>query len=80
MDKTSIYDVRELREELILLDLKEIISILKEKGYSPLNQLVGYLTTHDELYITSYKNARKTIKKYKIDEILSVLLKYYLGE
>lgn len=80
MDKTSIYDINILREELILLDLKEIISILKEKGYNPLNQLVGYLTTHDELYITSYKNARKIIKKYEINEIINAVLKNRLGE
>ena len=67
MDKTSIYDINILRDELILLDLKEIINILKERGYNPFNQLVGYLSTNDELYITSYKNARKMIKKYEID-------------
>lgn len=80
MDKTSIYDINILRDELILLDLKEIINILKERGYNPFNQLVGYLTTHDELYITSYKNARKMIKKYEINEIINVLLKSTLGE
>ncbi len=79
MDKTSIYNIKELRQELILMEINEIIKALNESGYDPVNQLVGYITTGDESYITSYNNARKKIKKYNSNEILRAILNGYLG-
>lgn len=80
MDKTSIYNVSDLREELILIELKEVVAALKEKGYNSTNQLVGYLLSGDESYITSYNNARKKISKYKKNEILVAFLNDYLKD
>lgn len=79
MDKTSIFDAREFKEnlinEMIVLDLKEISLSLLEKGYDPINQIVGYLMTNDESYITSFNDARNVIRKYSKTEILSALVK-----
>jgi uncharacterized protein (UPF0297 family) len=60
--------------------LKEVYEALKEKGYNPINQLVGYILSGDPTYITNYKNARSMIRKLERDEILEELLKTYLGE
>lgn len=79
MDRTSIFNVKELRQELILLNLNEIIEALEEKGYNATNQLVGYFTTGDDKYITSYKNARKKIKEFDHSEVLMAMINAYLG-
>ncbi len=79
MDKTSIFDVKELRQELILINLNEIITAIEEKGYNVTNQLVGYFLTGDDKYITSYNNARLKIKKFDRSEILMALINSYLG-
>jgi len=60
--------------------LKEVYEALKEKGYNPINQLVGYILSGDPTYITNHKNARSMIRKLERDEILEELLKSYLGE
>ena len=51
---------------------------LQEKGYDPINQMIGYILSGDSSYITSYKDARTAIKKYERDELLEEILKYYL--
>ncbi len=80
MDKTTIYDVKELKEELILHELNEVINALEEKNYNAVNQISGFLLTGDETYITSHNNARKKITKFKQSEILSAVLNSYLGK
>ena len=52
---------------------------LLEKGYDPINQIIGYLLSGDSSYITGYKNARSMIKKFERDEILEEVIKYYLN-
>lgn len=79
MDRTSIFNVKELRQELILLNLSEIIEAIEAKGYNATNQLVGYLTTGDVKYITSYQNARKKIKEFDRSEVLMAIINAYLG-
>lgn len=79
MDKTSIFDVKELRQELILITLNEVIEAIEEKGYNATNQLVGYLITGDDKYITSHNNARRKIKKYERTEVLMAIINAYLG-
>ncbi|MDK2901472.1 MAG: hypothetical protein PWR14_376 [Thermosediminibacterales bacterium] len=78
MDKTMKYNVEkeelnEAREILI-----KIYEALKEKGYNPINQIVGYLLSGDPAYITSHKNARSLVRKLERDEILEELVKSYL--
>ncbi len=58
--------------------LFEVSHALKEKGYNPINQLVGYLMSGDPTYVTSHKGARNLIRKLERDEILEELLRYYL--
>lgn len=60
--------------------LKEVYGALSEKGYNPINQLVGYILSGDPTYITNHKNARSMIRKLERDEILEELLKSYLDE
>ena len=59
--------------------LREIYIALSEKGYDPINQIVGYLLSEDPTYITNYKNARALIRHIDRDELLNELVKNYLG-
>ncbi len=78
--RTTVFNVKELRQELILITLNEVIKAMEFKGYNPSKQLVGYLTTGDEKYITSYDQARRKIKQYDRNEILLAILNSYLGK
>ena len=61
-------------------DILEIVfKALKEKGYNPVNQIVGYIMSGDPTYITSYNSARSLIKKVERDEIVEELLKEYIS-
>ena len=62
LDKTTLFDISMFREAQIEIIIKDVYMALKEKGYDPINQLVGYLTTGEISYISSYKNSRKKIK------------------
>lgn len=78
LDATMKFDFdAELRDEVkeILINVQKS---LIEKGYNPVNQMVGYLLSGDPTYITSYNNARQLMKKVERDEIIEVLLKAYL--
>ena len=59
--------------------LRTIYDALSEKGYNPINQIVGYLLSEDPTYITNYKNARALIRHIDRDELLNTLVKNYLG-
>ncbi len=58
--------------------LMEVYAALREKGYDPINQVVGYLISGDPTYITSHRNARSTICRLERDELLEELVRYYL--
>ena len=58
--------------------LTSVYSSLSEKGYNPINQIVGYLLSEDPTYITNYKNARSLICKLDRDELLQELVRHYL--
>ena len=79
-DKTMTFALGQNRED----DIKHILTIvydaLKEKGYNPISQLVGYILSEDPTYITTHNNARSLIRRIDRDELLQVLLKSYLGE
>ena len=80
MDKTITFSIREEerdRERKALL--RAVYDALSEKGYNPINQLVGYVLTEDPTYITNYKNARGMIRRIDRDELMAALLKEYLG-
>lgn len=75
LEETKIYSTEELQDGYVLEVVKEIITILKERGYNPIYQLVGYLMSGDLGYITSYKNARQKIMQLDRTKILEVLVK-----
>jgi len=60
--------------------LRNVYEALTEKGYNPVNQIVGYLLTEDPTYITNYNNARSMICKIDRDELMQVLVRGYLFE
>jgi uncharacterized protein (UPF0297 family) len=74
--KFSVEDYLEQGEQKDIL--LYVYSALEEKGYNPVNQLVGYLITGDPTYITTHKDARTVIKKIERDEILEALLAHYI--
>ena len=59
--------------------LKEVYQALDEKGYNPINQIVGYILSGDPTYITSHNNARNLIRKLERDELLEKMVKNYIG-
>jgi uncharacterized protein (UPF0297 family) len=60
--------------------LRKVFDALSEKGYNPVNQIVGYLLTEDPTYITNYNNARSRICKLDRDELLQELVRHYLSD
>lgn len=80
MDKTSIFNVAALRQEMILITINEIIASLEKKGYKAENQLVGYLLTGDSTYISNFEGAREKIKNLKREEVLLALINSYEGK
>ena len=72
----SIGDDRELQTKAILT---EVYNALQEKGYNPINQLVGYILSEDPTYITTHRNARSLIRKIDRDELLRSMVRSYLN-
>ena len=58
--------------------LTEVFDALQEKGYTPINQIVGYILTEDPTYITTHNNARSLIRRLDRDELLAAMVKSYL--
>ena len=80
MDETMKFDVEKEQNERVKEILKEVYVALKEKGYNPINQIVGYILSEDPTYITSHKGARNLIRKIERDELLEKMVKEYIGE
>ena len=80
MDFTRKFSVNIDKDEEIKLILTSVYKSLKEKGYNPINQIVGYILSEDPTYITNHNNARTLIRKLDRDELLQTLVKSYLGE
>ena len=59
--------------------LRQVYEALVEKGYDPINQIVGYILSGDPTYITSYKDSRSLIRQLERDELLEELVKEYIG-
>ena len=59
--------------------MKEVYEALVEKGYNPINQIVGYILSGDPTYITSHRDARNKIRQIERDELLENMVKYYIG-
>lgn len=73
-DKTSLFEVKSIDAELTRNILHEVYESLKERGYNPTNQIVGYLISGDPGYISSYKDARNKIQEIDRAKIVEILL------
>ena len=71
VEKDSSLETREL--------MKKVYEALVEKGYNPINQIVGYILSGDPTYITSHNDARNLIRKVERDELLEKMVKNYIG-
>ncbi len=78
-DKTMTFSVNEEREIELKRSLTIIYDALVQKGYNPINQIVGYILSEDPTYITTHNNARSLIRHIDRDELLQVLVKNYLN-
>ena len=79
MSATTIFSIYNEKDEEIRQILKEVYDALQEKGYNPINQIVGYILSEDPTYITTHQGARNKIRKLDRDDILRSLLKNYLA-
>lgn len=77
---TRKFNTAEDKEQQIHHILTAVYEALKEKGYDPINQIVGYILSEDPTYITNHNNARTLIRKIDRDELLQVLVRKYLGQ
>ena len=77
-EKTITFSIKNEKDAEIKRVLQSVYDALSEKGYNPINQLVGYILTEDPTYITNYKNARGMIRRIDRDELMAALLKEYL--
>ena len=77
-NNTQFFQVVKEQEYDVDSILKDVYEALREKGYNPINQIVGYIMSGDPTYITSHNNARSLIMKVERDEILEELMRFYL--
>ena len=77
-DYTRKFDFSGEKDAEIRRILVEVYGALEEKGYNPINQIVGYILSEDPTYITNYNQARTLIRKIDRDELLQILVKNYL--
>ena len=77
-NNTQFFHVVKEQEYDVASIFKDVYEALTEKGYNPVNQIVGYIMSGDPTYITSHKNARSLIMKVERDEILEVLFENYI--
>ncbi len=79
LDETMNFKIEKENNEKVQETLKEVYIALEEKGYNPINQIVGYILSGDPTYITSYKDARSKIRTIERDELLEKMVQKYVG-
>ncbi len=79
-EKTTLFNIDEIGDALIETTLMEICDALREKGYDPTNQLVGYILSNDASYITNFKKAREKIQSIDREKLLEVIVRSYLED
>lgn len=79
-DATMTFSIHDDKEKQMKQILTVVYDALREKGYKPINQIVGYILSEDPTYITTHNNARSLITRIDRDELLQVLVKSYLDE
>ncbi|MCB6614719.1 IreB family regulatory phosphoprotein [Ruminococcus sp. 210702-SL.1.03] len=78
-EQTVEFSVVKENDSRLRSDLQTVYAALVEKGYNPINQIVGYILSEDPTYITTYNNARSLIRHIDRDELLQELVKSYLN-
>lgn len=78
-DETVSYNVEKEKNAKTKEILKSVYESLSDKGYNPINQIVGYILSGDPTYITSHNNARNLIRQIERDELLEEMVKTYIG-
>ena len=78
-DPTAVFSIYDERDREIRAVVQEVYDALKEKGYNPINQLVGYILSEDPTYITNHNQARTLIRKIDRDGLLQILVRKYLN-
>lgn len=79
-EPTISFSIAEDREKEVKKILTTVYEALRQKGYNPINQIVGYILSEDPTYITTYNNARSLIRHVDRDELLQLLVKSYLSK
>ncbi len=79
-DKTMTFSVNDDKEREMRETLLTVYNALKEKGYNPVSQIVGYILSEDPTYITTHHNARSLIRRIDRDELLQAMVKNYLND
>ena len=77
-EPTTIFSIYDDKDREIRAVLTEVYRALKEKGYNPINKLVGYILSEDPTYITTYQGARSLIRKIDRDDLLQALVRDYV--
>ena len=80
LDRTQTFTIGADNDEEMKKILTIVYDALREKGYNPINQLVGYILSEDPTYITTHNNARTLIRRIDRDDLLRVLVRSYLNE
>ena len=78
-DKTMTFKIGGNDEDIMKETLTKVFDALQEKGYNPVNQIVGYILSEDPTYITTHNNARSLIRRIDRDELLAEMVKSYLN-
>jgi uncharacterized protein (UPF0297 family) len=79
LDYTRKFQINQDREQEIKDIMSSVFAALQEKGYNPVNQIVGYILSEDPTYITNHNNARSLIRRIDRDELLQALVRDYLA-
>lgn len=80
LDETMFFDFGDNKPNDVRGTLKTVYDALEEKGYNPIDQIVGYLISGDPAYIPRLNDARNLIRKHQRDEIIEELVRYYLSD
>ena len=80
LDKTMTFSLNDDKDQEMKQILTIVYNALKEKGYNPINQIVGYILSEDPTYITTHNNARSLVRKVDRDELLRAMVRTYLND
>lgn len=80
LDETILFKLDDIQQHTVRETLEIVYQALEEKGYDPVNQIVGYLMSGDPAYIPRHKDARNLIRRHERDEIMEKLVSYYIHQ